>query len=301
MDRFAHLETFIAVAEAASFSDAADRLGLSRAVCSKHVQLLEDRLGVKLMQRTTRRVRLTEAGLRYLERAQRLMADFTDADIEVRGETVEPRGTLRVNAPVSFGWAHLAPLVAKFTEAYPALRVDLTLNDRRVDLIEEGFDVAIRIGVLEDSSLMARPLAPVKVVLAAAPRHIARHGLPQRPEDLADHACLCYRYAAHGDVWKLRHVRNGSEEQVRVSGPIHANNGDALAEAAIAGAGIIQQPLFIQGRALEDKRLIRILPDWEPEPLRVHAVHHQSLLAPAKLRVFIDFLATEMRARTESY
>jgi len=290
MDRLSHIATFVAVAEAESFSAAAGRLDLSRAMASKHVQNLEDRLGVKLLERTTRRVRLTDAGRRYLERARRLLADFEEAETEARGERVAPAGTLRVNGPVSFSRTHLAAAIAPFLERHPALEVDLTVNDRVVDLMEEGYDVAVRIGRLADSSLIARRLSPVGLHLAAAPAYLAAAGEPGRPQDLARHACLAYAYSSSTTGWRFAGP-NAEEVVVRPRGPLAANNGDVLTEAAIAGAGIVMQPDFVLGPHFAAGTLVRLLPDWRTPDLAVHAVHHQSRHVAAKIRVFIDHLA----------
>jgi DNA-binding transcriptional LysR family regulator len=290
MDRLAHIATFVAVAEAESFSAAADRLDLSRAMASKHVQALEDRLGVKLLERTTRRVRLSDAGRRYLERARRLLHDFDVADTEARGERLAPAGLLRINGPVSFSRGHLAAAIAPFLTRFPELSVDLTVNDRIVDLLEEGYDVAVRIGRLTDSTLVARRLAPVRLHLAAAPDYLDLRGRPEHPSDLVDHACLAYAYASEGMSWRFSD-RAGQTVVVRPRGPMSANNGEILTEAAIAGAGIVQQPDFVLGRHFAAGTLVRVLPDWQAPDLAVHAVHHQSRHVSAKIRVFIDYLA----------
>lgn len=290
MDRLAHITTFVAVAEAESFSVAADRLGLSRAMASKHVQSLEDRLGVKLLEWTTRRVRLTEAGRRYLDRARRLLHDIEVADTEARGERLAPAGLLRVNGPVSFSRGYLAAAIAPFLRRYPELSVDLTVNDRMVDLLEEGYDVAVRIGRLTDSTLIARRLAPVGLHLAASPDYLALRGTPRHPSDLVDHACLAYAYSVEGPSWRFADA-NGEIVGVRPRGPMSANNGEILTEAAIAGAGILQQPDFVLAPHFAAGTLVRILPDWQTPDLAVHAVHHQSRHVSAKIRVFIDYLA----------
>lgn len=295
MDRFAHIATFVAVADAESFSAAADRLGLSRAMASKHVQALEDRLGVKLLERTTRRVRLTDAGRRYLERARRLLQDMELADTEAGGERLAPAGLLRVNGPVSFSRTHLAAAIAPFLSTYPELSVDLTVNDRVVDLLEEGYDVAVRIGRLSDSSLVARRLAPVAIHLAASPDYLARRGKPAHPSDLVDHACLAYAYSSEGLLWRLTDA-SGAVVPVRPRGPMSANNGEILTEAAVAGAGIVQQPDFVLGPHFAAGTLVRLLPDWRAPDLAVHAVHHQSRHVSAKIRVFIDYLAEIWRS-----
>lgn len=294
MDRFALLSTFIAVAEAESFSEAADRLDLSRAMASKHVQALEDRLGVKLLERTTRRVRLTDAGRRYLERARRLLHDFEVAETEARGERLAPAGLLRINGPVSFSRTHLAATVAPFLRRYPDLSVDLTVNDRVVDLLEEGYDVAVRIGRLTDSTLVARRLAPVGLHLAASPDYLTQRGAPAHPADLIDHACLAYAYSAEGPSWRFVGPA-GEEVSVRPRGPMSANNGEVLTEAAVSGAGVVLQPDFVLGPHFADGSLVPLLADWRAPDFAVHAVHHQSRHVSAKIRVFIDYLAEVWR------
>ena len=295
MDRLTLLQTFVAVADTGGFSSAADRLGLSRAMTSRHVQVLEDRLGVRLLHRTTRRVSLSEAGLGYLERARRLLADFDDAETEVRGERATPRGTLRVNGPVSFGRAHLAATLPSFLVRHPGLSVELTVNDRVVDLIEEGYDVAIRIGRLSDSSLIAKRLGTVAVRLAASPAYLAAHGIPTTPNDLTDHTWLGYTYST--GVAGLRFTSaDGRDAVVRLGPRLTANNGDVLTEIAAGGAGIILQPDFILGPYLADGRLVPVLPDCGVPDLDIHAVHHQSRHVAAKVRAFVDHLAECFRS-----
>ena len=289
MDRLALLQTYVAVVYTGSFTAAAARLGLSRAMASRHVQVLEDRLGVRLLHRTTRRVSPTEPGLGFLERARRLLAYFDDAETEARGERAAPRGTLRVNAPVSFGRAHLAAALPGFLARHPGLSVELMVNDRVVDLIEEGFDVAVRIGRLADSTLVARRLKTISIGLAASPDHLARHGTPAEPADLARHAWLGYAYSATGSLRLIG--PGGREETVRVGGPLAANNGDILAEAAAGGAGIVLQPDFILAPFIAAGRLTPVLPQWQGPPLGLYAVHHQSRHVAAKVRAFVDHLA----------
>ena len=292
MDRLALLQTYVAVVDTGSFTAAATRLGLSRAMASRHVQVLEDRPGVRLLHRTTRRVSPTEPGLGFLERARRLLADFADAETEARGERAAPRGTLRVNAPVSFGRAHLAAALPGFLARHPGLSVELTVNDRVVDLIEEGFDVAVRIGRLADSSLVARRLATISIGLAASPGYLAERGTPAEPADLAGHAWLGYAYSAGSATGSLRLVGpGGREETVRVAGPLAANNGDILAETAAGGAGIVLQPDFILAPYIAAGRLTAVLPEWQGPPLGLHAVHHQGRHVAAKVRAFVDHLA----------
>jgi len=295
MDRLSILQTFVAVAETGSFTEAAGRLGLSRAMTSRHVQALEDRLGVKLLQRTTRRVSTTQAGAAYLERARRLLAEFDEAEHEVRGERASPRGTLRVNVPVTFGRLHVAAALPSFLDRYPDLAVELTANDRVVDLIEEGYDVAVRIGRLPDSTLVARRIGTIAVRLAASPGYLAAHGTPKEPEDLSRHNWLGYTYSAVPGAPRLVHD-DGREATPRVGGSLVANNGDIIAEAAAGGAGIVLQPDFILAPYLADGRLVTLLPGWRGPELGIHAVHHQSRYVAAKVRAFVDHLEAWFRS-----
>jgi DNA-binding transcriptional LysR family regulator len=250
---------------------------------------LEARLGVKLLHRTTRRVSLTEAGHAYLDRARQGLAALEEAEAEATHLTGRPRGVLRVNAPVTFGFRHVAPAVARFLTAHDELRVELTLTDRMVNLLEEQVDVVVRVGRLVDSSLVARRLAPCRIVVCAAPSYIAARGMPVHPADLARHDCLSYAYAAEGDLWRFE--RDGVQEAVRVGGRVWSNNGDALYAAALEGLGIVLNPTFIIGEALRDGRLVRVVPGWEVPALTVNAVYPPNRYLPAKTRAFIDHLA----------
>ena len=289
MDRLESITTFIKVAELASFTAAAQALNISRTVASDRVMQLEQRLGVKLLHRTTRRVSLTEAGLAYLDRARQALAMLEEAEQEATHLTGRPRGVLRVNAPVTFGFRHIAPAVASFLTAHPDLGVELTLTDRMVNLLEEPVDVVVRVGRLVDSSLVARRLAPCRIVVCAAPSYIAARGMPTTPADLVHHDCLSYAYAAEGDLWRFE--RNGVQESVRVSGRVWSNNGDALYHAALEGLGILLNPTFIIADALRDGRLLPILPGWQTPQLSVNAVYPPNRFLPAKTRAFIDHLA----------
>lgn len=289
MDRLSQTETFVAVAEAESFTAAAERLGLSRAVVSKHVQALEDRLGVKLLTRTTRRVRLTDAGRGYLDRGRRLLADFREAETEARGERAAPRGILRVNGPVSFSRSRLGAAIPSFLDKCPDLTVELTVNDRMADLIEEGFDMAVRIGRLADSTLVARRLAEISVLPVASPAYLSAHGIPTQPEQLAAHSCLAYDYSEDSGIWRFSGP-SGRTVAVRPRGRMRANNGDVLVEAALGGAGIAVQPDFLLDGHLATGRLVRVLPEWHYPTLALHAVHHQNRHTAAKVRAFVDHL-----------
>lgn len=288
VDTIEAMRVFAAVVERSGFSAAADALDMSTPSVTRHIAWLEQRLGTRLLNRTTRRVSLTSAGAAYHERCLKLLAEFAATEAAVTAQSLEPSGTLRVNAPVSFGIARLGALAARFGQLHPQVTIDLDLSDRLVDLVEEGYDVAIRITRQPAGSLIARPLAEAEVTLCAAPAYLARAGTPASVAELARHACLGYRYWAGGDEWRLEGPHG--EESVRVSERLRANNGDVLREAAIAGMGITLQPDFIVGQALADGRLVRILPRYRIAPVRIFAVYaSRSHLAP-KVRSFIDFL-----------
>lgn len=289
MDRLQAIEIFVKVAELKSFSAAADAMNLSRTLVSDRVKELEEQIGVRLLQRTTRRVALTEPGAAFLERVRLGLAAFDEAAAEASSLSTNPRGLLRVNAPMSFGFRHVAPAVGAFLSAYPDVRVELQLNDRLVDLIEDNVDVAVRIGALRDSSLVARKLATCRMLVCAAPSYVKSHGAPKRPDDLRKHLCLSYSYWLEGDHWKFN--RRGTEVDVHIPARFHCNNGDAVAEAAAAGAGIALQPDFIAGPLVREGRLVEILPGWRAAEFGVYAVYAPTHFVPAKSRVFIDHLA----------
>ena len=284
------MAVFARVVEAGSFSAAARELALSKSAVSKQVARLEDRLGVRLLNRTTRRLSLTEAGAAFYEGCRQMLGEAEAAEAAVSHLAAAPRGTLRVNAPMSFGVLHVAPALPDFLERYPELAVEMALNDRVVDLVEEGFDVGVRIGALHDSSLIARRLAPARRLPCAAPSYVARAGAPEQPEDLREHACLLYSYQATGREWRFRGPEG--ERRVTVSGRLETNNGDALRAAALSGAGVALLPSFIIGDDLRQGRLRRLLPGWEgSEPTAVHAVYPARTNLSPKVRVFVDFLA----------
>lgn len=290
MDRLKRLETFLLVADSGSFSVAAERSRQSKGSVSKQIKQLEEDLGVRLLQRTTRRVSLTDTGRAYLQRCREALGLLEEAEREAGHETAQARGQLRVNAPMSFGVRHLAPLLADYRAAHPDVAVELSLNDRRVDLVEEGYDLAIRIGVLEDSSLVARRLADCRMVVCAAPNYLARRGRPSTPDDLLEHDCLCYSYTFQGETWPLVGA-DGKRVAIRPRGPLIANNGDALAVAAVSGMGIVLQPSFIVAPDLRAGRLERVLPGYEVPTLQVSALYAPGRYLPLKVRSFIDFLA----------
>lgn len=288
MDRLVAMETFVQVAERGGFTPAAEVLGLSRAMVSKHVQDLEEHLGARLFNRTTRRVSLTEAGRIYLERTTQLLAELAETEEAVGALHTTPRGLLRINAPMSFGALHLGGAVADFMEQHQEVTIELTLNDRVVDLVEEGYDLAVRIATLNDSSLIARRLAPSRMVVCASPGYLARYGRPVVPGDLTAHNCLEYSYGPNRGEWRFE-TPDGTEI-VRVSGRIRANNGDALRAAALCGAGVVLMPSFICGGDLAEGRLVPLLCDRRVPDAAIYAVYPPGRHLSAKVRSFIDFL-----------
>ena len=283
------LQVFVRIAETGSFSAAARDLGLSKSAASKKLAALEDRLGARLVNRTTRRLSLTEAGVDFLERAQRILAELEEAEQAAGRLTDEPRGTLRVNAPMSFGIQHVAPALADFMARYPGLAVTLDLDDRRVSLIEEGYDVAVRIADLPDSSLVARKLAPARRVVCASPAYWADHGKPAHPRELVRHNCLIYAYLPAQNDWPFRGP--GGPLAVRVAGNLKANNGDVLREAALAGLGVCLAPTFLVGDDLRAGRLHTALDAFVDDSLAIYAVYPHRRHLSAKVRAFVDFLA----------
>lgn len=288
MNLLTTIEVFVKVADLGSYTLAAETLNLSRTATSKSVMDLEDHLGVRLINRTTRRLSLTEAGSNFLERARVILHLIDDAEREAANLTSLPKGRLRVNAPMSFGIRHISPALGSYLEAYPGVSVELTLNDRLVDLVDEGFDVAIRIGRLADSSLVARKLAPCRLVVCAAPTYLERRGMPRVPEDLTRHDCLIYSYASDRDDWHF--VGPDGPTTIRIGGRLNSNNGDAVVQAALAGLGIILQPTFIVGPEIREGRLVPLLPDHRPADLGIYALYPQNRYVSAKVRTFIDHM-----------
>lgn len=289
MDRVTSLVVFAQVVESSGFSAAARRLGLSTSAVSKHVAQLEARLGAQLLHRTTRRLSLTEVGRGFYEHCVRIVRELEEAELAVNRAHTEPQGVLKVNAPMSFGQLCLAPAMARFLDRHPKIRIDLALDDRRVDPVEGGFDVTIRIAALGDSSLVARRLAPNRVVVCGSHAYLTRHGIPRRPDDLRSHNCLLYAYLSSRDAWHF--VGAEREEWVTVGGTLRANNGDVLREAALAGVGLVQMPSFIVGPDLARGALRAVLESYEDRTLSVWALYPPTRHLAPKVRAFIDFLA----------
>ena len=294
MDRFTSMEVFARVAEVKGFSEAARRLGQSKSSVSKHVSALENHLGVRLLNRTTRRLSLTEAGVAYYDWCRRIAADMETAEESVTRLHTEPRGHLKVNAPMSFGRLHLAPMIPGFLERYPHVTVEMAMDDRLIDLIEEGFDLAVRITNLADSSLIARRMATSRSVTCASPAYLEKHGVPKTPADLADHNCLIYSYNPAGDRWRFSD--QDGDHTVRVSGNLWANSGDALQAAALAGLGMLSSPDFIVGDDLRAGRLKPVLEEFQRPELPIYAVYPHQRHVTAKLRIFIDYMTKNFAA-----
>lgn len=296
MDRLAALEVFTTVVAEGSFSAAARSLGMSKSAVSKQVAALEDRLGARLLNRTTRRLSLTDAGAVYLERANRIVAEAEDAEAEVSQLSSSPRGVLRLSAPLSFGIRHLGPLLPGFMAENPGVTIDLSLDDRFVDLVQEGFDLALRVTTLADSSLMVRRLCPIRSVLVASPSYLREVGEPAHPTDLKGHRCLVYTNQAHGLEWRLTSSQ-GEKLTVRLGeSRLRVNNGDILRQAVLDGAGIAILPTFFVGSDLKLGTMVRVCPDWEGSGGDVSLLWPHARFTPAKVRVFIDYMAAAYAA-----
>lgn len=296
MDRLANLEAFVRVAETGSFSEAARRLRTSKSLVSRQVAALEAELGVRLLHRTTRSLTLTEEGRGYQAEVVRILAEIQDANMSVSRMQAAPRGRLKINAPMSFGFLHLAPAVPDFLARFPEVVLDMTLNDRYVDLVDEGFDLAVRIGRLADSTLVARKLAPMRPVVCASPRYLNQHGVPATPDDLRQHQCLCYSSNALTDEWRFA-AADGKPLMVQINGRLRANNGDTLRIAALQGLGFAYLPSFIVGGDLQAGTLVSVLTNYMPRDAGIYAVYPHSRHLLPKVRAFVDFLAERFGPR----
>ena len=294
MDRFSEMEAFVRVVESGGFTEAARRAGVSKSAISKQVSSLEQRLGARLLDRTTRRVTPTEIGLAYYDRATRALSEAEEADAAAMALQEEPRGELRLTAPVTFGLHHLCPIVSDFIKAHQLVRINLTLDDDRVELVAGGYDLAIRIGKLEDSTLRARKLGETALKLVAAPAYLKAQSAPERIEDLNDHQLLHYSYLASGRSWRLTGP-TGTERVVRSSGPLVINNGEALLSAAEAAIGVALLPSYICDDSLKAGRLTELLPGASPEPLGIWAVMPPGPFTQPKVRAFVDFVAKRLK------
>jgi len=298
MDRLVSMAVFKQTVDAGSFAAAARHFGISPEMAGNHVRGLETHLGVRLLNRSTRRLNLTEAGNVYYERCTRILADIQDAEAEVGVLQASPRGLLRVAAPVTFGVLHIAPAVSDYMTRYPDVKLDVAVSDRHVNLIEEGFDLAIRIGELQESNLIARRLTSAHLIVCAAPAYLQRAGRPETPADLSRHACLIYREIDAPDTWHFQ-AADGHAEMVRVSGPLASTNAAFLHRLALAGHGVVIGPSFALGTDIAEGRLVPLLTGWRPRELPINALYPHRPLLSAKVRTFVDFLAERFAAEPE--
>lgn len=291
MDRALEMQVFCAVVDKGSFVGAVDALEMSKAAVSRHVNALEERLGVRLLQRTTRRLSLTEEGRVFYQQAREVLALMGEAENAVSSGNHEPAGVLRVNAPVSFGVLHLAPLWTAFLEQNPKIELDISLNDRQVDLVEEGYDVAVRIARLKSSSLVGRRFASTRMRLCAAPSYIKSHAPVEVPQDLTEHRVIAYSNFSSGNEWSF----NGpdGEHKVNTRSVIRCNNGDTCRSIALTAGGILLQPSFMVSEDLRRGDLVELLPEYRSVELGIYAVYPTRKHLASKVRAFINFLVEQ--------
>ncbi len=291
MARLEELETFVRVVESGSISGAAERLGVAKSAVSRRISDLEGRLGVQLFRRTTRSLNLTDSALPFYERCIRILTEVEEAEQSLTSAHGALQGQLRVAAPLSFGLLHLGPAIAEFAALHPGIHFDLDFNDRQVDLLAEGFDLALRIAQLADSSLKARQLAPIRLITCASPDYIQRRGTPLHPGELAEHDCLSYSLSSDPQRWSYLDDR-GKPLVVRVPSTLQANNGDFLMQMALAGQGITRQPSFLLYKALRQGALVPLLGAYSSPPLHAHALYPGTRHLSLRVRAFVDFLAS---------
>lgn len=289
MDRLTEMEAFATVVDQGGFTDAAKKMGISKSAVSKHVSALEARLGARLLNRTTRRVSPTEIGLAYYDRARRVLTDAGEADAMVSSMQSAPSGLLRISVATDFGVNHLSPLLGEFLQEFPDITVNMVLNNRYVELISEGFDMAIRIGELEDSTLRARKIADTSKRMIGAPSYFQKFGRPLKIDDLNDHKLLHYSNNSAGNVWKLT-APSGEKRQVRSAGWLTVNDGQSLLHAAISGLGIAYLPTFLYSDARKQGLVEEAMPDLPVETQGIYAVYPPGRFTQPKVRAFIDFL-----------
>ncbi|MEJ6708542.1 MAG: LysR family transcriptional regulator [Amylibacter sp.] len=294
MDRLTEMESFASVVDLGGFTDAARKIGLSKSAISKHVSSLEARLGARLLNRTTRRVSPTEIGLAYYDKARQVLDDAGEADAMVTSMQSTPRGSLRLSATLDFGVNHISKVLGAFLTRYPEINVNMVLSNRNVDLLSEGFDLAIRIGEMQDSSLRARKLADTSMRVIGSPKYFYEHGVPQKIDDLAQHKLLHFSNQSSGNSWKITSA-SGEKRLIRAGGALTVNDGQSLLQAAEAGLGIAYLPSFLYHEAVEDGRLKAVLPDLPVEKLGIHVVYPPGLYTQPKLRAFIDFLVEHFK------
>ena len=290
MDKLSSMKVFIQVARLNSFSAAAQTLGISKAMVSKHISRLEDELDVQLLNRTTRSLSLTEVGTVYRDRIKEILNDIEETELSVSQLSSEPRGTLRIMAPTSFGSFHLSRLVAEYLKIHSHVSIEMILTERAPDLVEEGLDIAIRIGNLGDSSLFARKIADARMIVCGSASYLEKHGIPKTPEELLSHNCLTHTTHT-GEAWTFRKDQNTF--RVDVQGTVKSNAADALRIAAIQGCGLIHLPIYMLTKDLKTGRLIAVLKEFEGPKRPIHAVYLHRMHLSAKVRTFVDYLYNE--------
>ena len=294
MDKFESMQAFVQVVEAGGFAAASRTMGLSRSAVNKLVMNLEDALQVQLLQRTTRKVTPTPTGLAFYDRCVAILADIEEAELAISKLQTEPKGQLRINAPMTFGTRYLAPVIAQFLRQYPDVHMALVLNDRFVDPIDEGFDVTVRIAQPpKSSSLIVHELFPSPTILCAAPSYLTKRGIPVIPKDLVHHDCLIYGHLATDNQWTL--IGPDEAHKIKVTGPLCANNGDSLQEAAVQGLGIILLPYFIVNEDLKAGRLQQVMPGYEAPGSSVWVLYPVNRHLSTKVRLFIEFLEQQLQ------
>lgn len=288
MNKILQMEVFAEVVRAGSFVSAAEGLGMSKAAVSRHIGELESRLGVRLLHRTTRRLSLTEEGHVFQARCAEILDSVSEAEDEISAQTGTASGLLKISAPTTFGIRHLAPLWGAFRERHPKVTLDITLSDRVADLVEEGYDLAIRIGRLANSSLISRKLAVTRMVLCASPHYLEQHGIPRHPQELGEHSILAYSYWSDKDEWHFAGPEGTVSARTRPC--LTTNSGDTCRAAALAHQGVILQPSFLVNEDLDAGTLVELMPEYKTVELGIFAVYPSRKHVPAKVRALIDFL-----------
>jgi len=289
MNRFENMDSFIRVVEAGSISGAAERLNVAKSAVSRRLKELEKHLGVELFHRTTRQMNLTDTGRAFYHQAVRILDDVLEAEIATSQAHGTLKGSLKIALPSTFGLMHMGPIINDFIKEHPQIEFDLDFNDREVDLIQEGFDLAIRIANLPDSSLIARRIAPVKTVICASPDYLKQMGIPQSPEDLIEHKCLVYSLQRDFEYWHLTDA-NGNEIKTKIYPYLKASTGEFLKEAAVDGQGIILVPTFIAYKEIENGSLIPLLKDYTSPQINAYAIYPQTRHLSQRVRAFVDLL-----------
>jgi DNA-binding transcriptional LysR family regulator len=293
MDKFLEMKTFVAVVDAGSFVKASDAQGMSKPAVSRYISDLESRLGVRLLQRTTRRLSLTDEGHIFYDRCRNVLMAVDEAETEIASRSSEASGLVRINAPLTFGILHLAPLWGEFRRLHPKVTLDITLSDRVVDLVEEGFDLAIRIAALPDSGLISRRIATTRMVLCASPHYLAQHGVPTHPSELATHAVIAYNQLSSGDEWHF----DGPEGKVavRTHPCISTNNGDTCRAAAVHHQGIVLQPSFLISEDLASGALVELMPEFRSIEIGIYTMYPTRRHVPPKVSMLVEFLGQAFR------